>query len=222
MTDDLAEDAGAPLFTALAAAYVRGVRPELALPDHADDAVVIAAGRAAGLRLHPFKRTMGLARVERVLSILAGMAPDSLLDIGSGRGAFLWPLLDRFPSLPVTALEPDTYRYARLAAVARGGLATLTVAPDEVAALPFADNAFDGATVLEVLEHLVDPVPAARSLVRVCRRFVIASVPSQPDDNPEHLRLFSATELQALWREAGARRVTVQHVRGHRIAVAML
>ena len=34
-----------------------------------------------------------------------GLAPASLLDVGSGRGAFLWPLLEAFPGLPVIAVE---------------------------------------------------------------------------------------------------------------------
>src|SRR5262249_58033931 len=66
---------------------------------------VIAAGQEAELRLHRFKRTMGLPRVRKTLGALRGLAPDSLLDVGSGRGAFLWPLLDAFPALPVTTLD---------------------------------------------------------------------------------------------------------------------
>src|SRR5687767_2195279 len=103
------------LYTRLAAAYVRakyGQAPETDLslfdaPLDALDAAQLAAlvriGRAAGLRLHRFKRTMGLPRVAKVLGALKGIAPAELLDIGSGRGAFLWPLLDAFPWLPVTA-----------------------------------------------------------------------------------------------------------------------
>src|SRR5947209_2342913 len=56
-------------------------------------------GLAASLRLHHFKRTNTLPRVRKVLGILRGLAPSSLLDIGSGRGVFLWPLLDTFPEL---------------------------------------------------------------------------------------------------------------------------
>ena len=34
-----------------------------------------------------------------------GIQPTSLLDIGSGRGTFLWPLLDTLPTLPVIAID---------------------------------------------------------------------------------------------------------------------
>src|SRR4029077_11832653 len=46
---------------------------------------IIEAGLNAGLRLHGFKRTAGLPRVVRVIGMLRGLLPDSLLDLGSGR-----------------------------------------------------------------------------------------------------------------------------------------
>ena len=108
----------------LAAAFVRGraIQGDLvALPDRlrdaalddlteSDFAAIFTLGTAAGLKLHKFKRTMGLPRVERVLGILRAVAPADVLDVGTGRGAFLWPLLAGFPGLPVTAIDPDPQR----------------------------------------------------------------------------------------------------------------
>lgn len=74
--------------------------------------------------------------------------------------------------------------------------------------------------MLEVLEHIPDTAAALRSALRVARRFAILSVPSRPDDNPEHIHLFSAARLTALLREHGAARVTIEQVPGHVIAVA--
>jgi len=45
-------------------------------------------GISAGLRLHKFKANSELPPVRRVLGILQRLSPNSLLDIGSGRGTF--------------------------------------------------------------------------------------------------------------------------------------
>jgi 2-polyprenyl-3-methyl-5-hydroxy-6-metoxy-1,4-benzoquinol methylase len=154
------------------------------------------------------------------LSTRRAIRPESLLDIGTGRGVFLWPLVDAFPGLPVTAVEPDPKRRAYLDTVVRGGLADLTVVGADATRLGFDDGAFDVVTVLEVLEHQTDPRPLARAALRLSRRFVIASVPSKPDDNPEHLHLFTGETLSALLRDAGATSVRVDYVLNHIVAVA--
>src|SRR5438876_6091661 len=123
-------------FDALVAAFVRGKlaadnpsgsahdrlwqRP---LEDLSSDDVdqLIRLGKEAGLRLHKFKWTMELPRVRRVLGVLKGLSPTDLLDVGSGRGTFLWPLLDSFPHLPVLAIDRDARRVADIVAVRDGG-----------------------------------------------------------------------------------------------------
>jgi ubiquinone/menaquinone biosynthesis C-methylase UbiE len=200
----------------LAAAWIRGAHPELV---RADDDSTIAAALAAGIDLFAFKRREGLARVDVVLSLLRGLAPSSLLDLGFGRGSFLFPLLDAFPELPVTAVERKPSAVARVEAMARGGHPGLTALEADACAIPLPDRGHDVVTILEVLEHLERPDLAAREALRCAQRFVIASVPSKPDDNPEHIQLFSARELEALFLEAGARRVSLQHVLNHRVAV---
>lgn len=223
MNPETAEET--PLYIRLAAAYVRGrlgVPSDLPLSelDDADLQELVRLGRERGLRLHRFKRTMGLARVARVLGVLKGIAPADLLDIGSGRGAFLWPLLEAFPWLPVTALDRLDYRVADLQAVRDGGVETLTAARGDATSLGFDDASFDAVTFLEVLEHIPDTRSALAEACRVARRFVVLSVPSQPDENPEHIHLFSAGTLEPLLREAGASRVTFDATPGHLIAVA--
>lgn len=199
----------------LALAYVRG---RLRLEGDAE--LLLRGAEAAGLDLHAFKRGGGLPRVERVLGTLRALRPGSLLDVGCGRGAFLFPLLQALPELCVLAVDRRPAVLSEVAALRRGGLERLAGAAMDVNRLALAHASFDVVTLLEVLEHLPDPAAAAREAVRVARRFVIASVPSQPDDNPEHLRLFTVTELSALLMAAGARRVVIEHVLNHRIAVA--
>ena len=214
-----AEPSDERYYARFAAAYVRAM---LSVPDDRPEADLIALGRSEGLKLHRFKRTMDLPRVKAVIGALRGIQPDSLLDIGSGRGVFLWPLLDAFPDLTVTAIDLLEHRRAVLEAVRAGGIDRLSVHDMSVTELGFGDDSFDVATVLEVLEHLVEPAQAVRELVRVARRFVVASVPSKEDDNPEHIQLFDGAALERMFTDAGARNATVTYVRGHIVCVATL
>lgn len=176
-------------------------------------------GRSHGLRLHRFKRTMGLPRVQKVLGILRSLQPADLLDIGSGRGAFLWPLLDAFPHLPVTAVDTLAHRMAEMQAVRDGGIITLTVMQADATALDFSDRSFDVVTLLEVLEHIPAYERALAEVCRVARRFLVLSVPSRPDDNPEHLHLFTEPLLRERLQPYVVR-VSVEYVHNHLIVMA--
>ena len=70
----------------LACAYVRGVLS--ALPPDMPAEEVLARGRAAGLKLHRFKKTMGLPRVRAVIGMLRGLSPESLLESGPAAASF--------------------------------------------------------------------------------------------------------------------------------------
>jgi hypothetical protein len=69
---------------------------------------------------------------------------------------------------------------------------------------------------------LADPQLALREGLRSARRIVVVSVPSTPDENPEHLRLFSMGQLKKMAVEAGATRTTFEHVLNHRIMLAQI
>lgn len=218
----------------LAAAYVRGrldgspvhemhhtlfSTPLDALAD-TDFETLIQIGLDAELRLHRFKRTMELPRVRKVLGVLKGLQPSSLLDIGSGRGAFLWPLLDAFPDLPVTALDLLDFRVADILAVRDGGVSTVTALCGDATRLPFADKSFEVVTLLEVLEHIHDTKRALAEVCRVANRFVVLSVPSKPDNNPEHIHLFDQRTLSELLRAHGMAHIHTDSVPNHLIIVA--
>jgi ubiquinone/menaquinone biosynthesis C-methylase UbiE len=204
-------------YTELAACFCRG---RLALALHTPDAEALALGELAGLRLFKWKRNAELPRVRRVLGALRGLAPASLLDVGSGRGTFLWPLLDALPQLTVTAIDVDPQRADDLSCTVRGGLARLSAHAMDARAMSFPDGSVDGVTALEVLEHMPDPERAVAECVRVARRFVIASVPLHEDDNPEHLHVLGPSVLTPMFLRAGARNVRFDQVHNHLIAVA--
>jgi 2-polyprenyl-3-methyl-5-hydroxy-6-metoxy-1,4-benzoquinol methylase len=221
-------------YETLAAAYVRGkLAGSIAALEHSDlfdkpleqldgdeSRRLMALGKNEGLRLHRFKRSVLLPRVRVVLGMLAGIQPTELLDIGSGRGAFLWPLLDTFPGLPVTALDLLDYRVADLQAVRAGGITTLDALHGDIITADIPPAAYDVLTMLEVLEHIPDTRAALRAAARAARRFLILSVPSKPDGNPEHIHRFDEETLRALLKEVGLGRISVEYVRSHILVVA--
>ncbi len=204
-------------FARFASAYCRD---RLGLDSAPPELEVLEAGTRAGLRLHKFKRSAELPRVRRVLGILKGLSPKSLLDVGSGKGTFLWPLLDALSDFPVTSIDKRADRVADLQAVARGGVSRLSAVEADLCALPFEDGAFDLVCALEVLEHIPDVHAAAAEALRVAERCVLVSVPSKADENPEHIHLFNQASLSELLLGAGAARVSVEYVLGHMVAVA--
>lgn len=220
----------------LAAAFVRGklhddparlMHPSLfssALEDLSEDnqRELIKLGLQQGLRLHRFKRTMDLPRVHKVLGILHGIQPATLLDIGSGRGAFLWPLLDTFSSLPVTCIDILNYRVADIQAMHQGGLSHLNALHTDVTKSPFSSGQFEVVTMLEVLEHIPDTNKALAEVCRIAGRFVILSVPSKKDDNPEHLHLFNEHSLRQHFEQQHVSHVSFHYVAGHIIAIARI
>jgi len=205
-------------FTQLAASFVRGKLNHISPGLQSEE--VIHAGLAAGLRLHKFKRNTELPRVRKVLGILQGLAPESLLDVGSGRGTFLWPLVDAFPHLEVTAIDMNPVRVADINAVRVGGISGLRALEMDASEMQLADDYVDVITMLEVLEHMPSPQKAALEAVRIARRFVVSSVPSKADDNPEHIHLFDKNGLETLFLSAGAKSVRIEFVLNHMIAVA--
>src|SRR5829696_7747229 len=89
---------------------------------------------------------------------------------------------------------------------------SLTAEHCDTTQLPFDDAQFDVVTLLEVLEHIPDTAAALKQACRVARRFVVLSVPSKPDNNPEHIHLFDAAQLESLLGRAGVGHVRFTYV----------
>lgn len=217
----------------LAAAYVRGmgrqnsvllppVLLETPLEGLSQDEMetIVHAGEAAGLRMYHFKKKELLPRVKTVLGFLQSVQPESLLDVGSGRGAFLFPFLNQFPWTRVTAADILPHRVQMLQAIADGGIENLTVLERNICHWTQEENQFDVVTLLEVLEHIPDVDQAVANAVRLAKRFVVVSVPSHPDDNPEHIHLLTKEILTGLFTNAGCRKLHFDGVNGHLILIA--
>lgn len=210
------------------AAYVRGIAAEagLALPPELTETPLQAlspeqleqlqaAGKAAELKLYRFKNHDDLPRVRKVLGFLKGVQPESLLDVGSGRGVFLFPFLNEFPWVPVTSVDLLPHRVELLEKLRAGGVSTLTPLRQDICSWDMPEAAFDVVSLLEVLEHIPDVQQAVRAAVRLARRYVVLTVPSKPDNNPEHIHLLTRDRLTHLFSEAGCTRLQFDAVPGH-------
>ena len=218
----------------LMAAYVRGMARQnlpllppplmetpLELLSAEEIETIFHAGEAAGLKLYYFKKKELLPRVKAVLGFLRSVQPESLLDVGSGRGVFLFPFLTEFPWIQVTAADILPHRVQMLQAIADGGIENLTILERDVCQWTEEEKRFDVVTLLEVLEHIPNTEQAIANAVRLAKRFVVVSVPSQPDNNPEHIHLLTRDILTNQFTRAGCTKLHFDGVNGHLILVAV-
>ena len=184
------------------------------------------AKNAPEMKLHYFKVKEDLPRVQVVLGFLQGIVPAggcrTLLDVGSGRGVFLFPLLRDFPELEVTSLDILPHRVALHECIREGGVTNLHPLLEDICTWNAPDKSFDVVTMLEVMEHIPDTLAVVKNAIRLARNYIIVSVPSKPDDNPEHIHLFSNDDLKCLFLENGCSKVKFMSVTNHRVMVAYL
>ena len=222
------------IYARFAAAHVRGTLSanlprelrEKALEELSDGelAELIRLGREAELKLYRFKNTHDLMpRVRRVIGYLRGQRFESLLDVGSGRGVFLWPFLNAFPWADTLCLDLLDYRVQFLQSVRDGGVTRLTALQGDLCHCPeIPDKSRDIVTLLEVLEHIPDTAAALRSAVRIARQALVISVPNQPDNNPDHIHLFTRESLTKHLNEVGCNRLSFDAVPGHMLVFVQL
>jgi SAM-dependent methyltransferase len=86
------------------------------------------------------------------------------LDYGCGAGAFLLRVIPRCTAAYGVDVDADAVAQARQAVPAAH---VRCIAPH--AALPFPDQTFDHASILDVIEHVADEVAVLRELARVLR-----------------------------------------------------
>ena len=184
---------------------------------------IFEEGQEAGLKLYPFKAgTQTLARSRRVMGFLHSVQFTSMLDVGSGRGVFLIPFMKEFPWVNVTSLDLLEKRVAFLNELADGGFRQLHAERKDICDQPFPENSFDVVTLLEVLEHIPDVEQAVNAAVKMAKKYVVVTVPSKPDNNPEHIHLLTKETLTRLFSDAGCTRLHFDGVEGHLFMAAVL
>jgi SAM-dependent methyltransferase len=121
-----------------------------------------------------------MAGFEGTLDELFGQAdPQSLLDVGCGEGVLTHQWAQRLgDQRRVVGIDLDDP--ALHAEWAKRTAPNLEYRVMKAENLPFADDEFDTAAAIEVLEHVPDPEHTVAEMARVAQRWLLVSVPREP------------------------------------------
>ena len=159
-----------------------------------------------------------MARFEADLAELWAIArPQRILDVGCGEGVLTerWARLN--PEAKIVGIDLEDGKLRQEWAKRRHP--NLSFRVQEATDLPFADDEYEMACAIEVLEHLRDPAATLGEMSRVARRWLLVSVPREPlwrmlnlargaywrtlGNTPGHVNHWSLTEFKALLARYG-------------------
>jgi 2-polyprenyl-3-methyl-5-hydroxy-6-metoxy-1,4-benzoquinol methylase len=121
-----------------------------------------------------------MANFEATLEeLFTAAAPESVLDVGCGEGVLThsWATRTDPPARVVGIDLDDPLLHEEWAQRQAPNLEYMVMKAEN---LPFADDEFDVATAIEVLEHVPDPEHTVAEMARVARRWLLVSVPREP------------------------------------------
>jgi len=137
-----------------------------------------------------------MARFERDLNCCyAAAAPTSILDVGCGEGVLTHEWAGRLGDGRIVGVDLDDPLLSAQWQQRQSPNLEYRVMKGE--RLDFANNEFDTASAIEVLEHVSDPEMVLSEMARCAERWIIVSVPREP--------LWRITNVArgAYWRELG-------------------
>ena len=103
---------------------------------------------------------------------------QSLLDVGCGEGVLTHQWAQQLDGRRVVGIDlDDPGLHAEWAKRSAPNLEYKVMKAEN---LPFADDEFDAAAAIEVLEHVPDPAHTVAEMARVAQRWLLASVPREP------------------------------------------
>jgi SAM-dependent methyltransferase len=122
-------------------------------------------------------------------------APESVLDVGCGEGVLTHEWAERLGDQRIVGIDLDDPKLH--AEWERRTRPNLEFRVEEATSLSFADDEFDLAAAIEVLEHVPEPEATVAEMARVARRWLLVSVPREP--------LWRGLNMArgAYWRSAG-------------------
>jgi ubiquinone/menaquinone biosynthesis C-methylase UbiE len=124
---------------------------------------------------NPIERKMMEGFFGALDSMLEGLDPKVVVEIGAGEGRITERLVERFPTATVVGLDlPDTDLAEEWDEI------EVPMFFGDATRMPFVDDSIDLVVGLEVLEHVPQPDRALADIARVCRGTVVLSVPREP------------------------------------------
>lgn len=122
-----------------------------------------------------------MANFEATLAELFAMtAPKSLLDVGCGEGVLIHEWAKQIAPARVVGLDLEEASIQAGWAQRQAPNLEYKIMDVSQKGLPFADDEFDVATAIEVLEHVPDPAQTVAEMARVASRWLLVSVPREP------------------------------------------
>jgi 2-polyprenyl-3-methyl-5-hydroxy-6-metoxy-1,4-benzoquinol methylase len=105
-------------------------------------------------------------------------APQSILDVGCGEGVLTEQWADKLGDGRIVGIDLDDPKLK--AEWDKRRRANLEYRVEDATHLSFADNEFDLASAIEVLEHVPDPERTVGEMARVAKSWLLVSVPREP------------------------------------------
>src|SRR5881296_118712 len=120
-----------------------------------------------------------MARFERdMLELFDRAGPSSIIDVGCGEGVLTEMWAASIPEGRVVGIDLEDPKLREQWQLR--GRPNLEFQAGWGHALPYADDEFEAATALEVLEHVPDPDAVLGEMSRVASRWLVVSVPREP------------------------------------------
>jgi SAM-dependent methyltransferase len=191
---------------------------------HREEIVDQFTRQAAQFAASPTARSEDI--LERMVRLARPEASDRALDVACGPGLLVCGMARHVGHATGIDLTPAMLEQARRTQAAQGAT-NVSWDQGDVAAMPYADGAFEIVTCRFAFHHFPDPLAVLREMRRVCRaggRIVVAdSAPAQGKAaafnamekmrDPSHTRALTVEEMTALFDAGGLPEPVVERTR---------